>query len=149
MYSFQCRIQLQNTVQNTNRRLFQRYSAQELVHILATCIRHSCTVYTRAKCTVQVYIELRSPFYLRRGTLLIIAFPLQWCQQVDINDERSSGRQVGIICRLFFFFECRCERQHLSHITFLSLYILSFQLKRHTQKQQDGHSMLAVGISSV
>ena len=56
MYSFQCRIQLQNTVQNTNRRLFQRYSAQELVHIY---LRRASgtrvhTVYTRAKCTVQV-----------------------------------------------------------------------------------------------
>jgi hypothetical protein len=31
-------------------------------YILATCIRHSCTVYTRAKCTVQVYIELERIF---------------------------------------------------------------------------------------
>ena len=53
MYSFQCRIQLQNTVQNTNRRLFQRYSAQELVHIYlrrASGTRVLCTLVQNAPC---------------------------------------------------------------------------------------------------
>jgi hypothetical protein len=52
-YSFQCRIQLQNTVQNTNRRLFQRYSAQELVHIYlrrASGTRVLCTLVQNAPC---------------------------------------------------------------------------------------------------
>ena len=57
VYSFQCRIQLQNTVQNTNRRLFQRYSAQELVHIYlrrASGTRVLCTLVQNAPCK---YIE--------------------------------------------------------------------------------------------
>ena len=53
MYSFQCRIQMQNTVQNTKWRIFQRYSAQELVHIYlrrAFGTRVRCTLVQNAQC---------------------------------------------------------------------------------------------------
>jgi hypothetical protein len=35
-------------------------------YILSTCIRHSCTVYTRAKCTVQVYRMMKA----RKGVII-------------------------------------------------------------------------------
>jgi hypothetical protein len=58
-------------------------------YILATCIRHSCTVYTRAKCTVQVYIVFglgiayaASPF----SRVNAVAFPHA---AAETGDEKS------------------------------------------------------------
>jgi hypothetical protein len=72
-------IPVQNTAaeyrQNTNWRIFQRYFAQELVHIYLR--RASALVYgdTRAKCTVQVYCPtVTRPFYKISHQLSLTTF---------------------------------------------------------------------------
>lgn len=73
----------------------------------------------------------------------------EWCQQVDISYERSSGRQVSRYSPSFLL---RTSTLNISLTSSFFLYlsiVFSTQTPYVHKNNQDGHSMLAVGISSV
>ena len=72
-------------VQNTDAEYSAKYKVANIsaifctgisTYILATCIRHSCTVYTRAKCTVQVYIAYIKTSHVLSTCCMLLLTPL-------------------------------------------------------------------------